>query len=98
MSAVVIERDAIIVVSRFDAKYPLDEPTCFVVGFLITAKSNSKSYYGDIQIPYTEIKSGSSDSDVVKLAFSKLRNQFQTWLENVHEKKAIIGSVFDPTV
>ena len=92
----VVEKDCLIRVSRFDAEYPKDEANAFVVGFVVTSKSNMKTTYQDIQIPYSEIDSGSSDEDVVRVAWSKLRSSFQTWFESIYNKQTVLGMIFDP--
>ena len=90
----VIEKDAVIVVSRFDSKYPIDDvPTSYVVGFLATAKANNKSFYVDLQIPYSDVSKETTDDDIIQLAFSRVRDRLQTWLENTVSKPAIIGRV-----
>ena len=88
--------DALIRISRFDTAYPTDEPTSFVVGFTVTCNRNNKSKYTDIAIPYTDVKDDVDDDAVVAHAWSKLREQFQTWLDSVYTKSSIIGSVFSP--
>ena len=92
----VVEKDCIIRVSRFESEYPIDEPSAFVVGFVVGCKSNMKTTYQDTQIPYVDIKTGASDEDIVKIAFAKLRPSFQSWLESVYDKKTVLGMIFSP--
>ena len=91
-----LQNDAIIRVSRLDAEYPIDEPISYVVGFTAVCKRNNKSKYLDTLVGYEEIDQNADDDAVVAMAWDKLKDQFQTWLDAVYKRSSVIGSIFTP--
>lgn len=81
-------------VSRYEL-YPADEPTCYVVGFSITHKTNNKSMYQDTQVPLTDV-SGKTDEEITDMGWLVLKESFKTWAASVVNK--LPNTNFVPTI
>jgi hypothetical protein len=80
-------------VSRFEL-YPADEPTCYVVGFSVTHKTNNKSMYQDTQVLLADI-SGKTDDEIIEIGWVALKESFKTWAATVVNKPQ--NSTYTPT-
>lgn len=84
-----------VTVTRFDAKYPVDVPDSFVVGFTLTHKYNGRSKYIDVRVSYVDTN-GLDDQQVIDLAWSRLEQSFVDWGSAVCGQCHIIGSAYVP--
>ena len=91
-----LEKDCTVVVSRFDSRYPLEDPTSFVVGFSAICNKNGRTKYADVCIEYSEIKGEDPEEEVLQLAWSRLKDSFDVWLASVYYKSSVLGRVFNP--
>jgi|694.fasta_scaffold138160_1 hypothetical protein len=81
---------------RFDTVFPLEQPDSYVVGFNVMHKTNGRSKYLDIRIPFTDT-SGKTDEQVTQSAWTQLQPSFLPWAKSVNTMVApIIGSDFTP--
>jgi hypothetical protein len=79
-------------VARYEL-YPADVPTCYCVGFAITA--NGRSSYIDTQVPLGST-TNKTDEDIVALAYQQVGTNIQNWITATNAKPSVLGTVFTP--
>ena len=87
----------IIKITRYEL-YPIDEPYCYVVGFIITCIINKKNKYFEIQVPLKDIKSTDTEIEITNYAWNNLSEDILPWCEKVKSQtSSIIFSDFVPS-
>ena len=81
-----------VTISRFEL-YPKVSPNCYCVGFNATL-SNGLSMYVDTQVPLEEAK-GLDETGISNLAYLKVEEQVQQWVEANEGKGSVVGREFD---
>lgn len=87
--------DATVLVTRYESTYPKDDPHSCVVGFSVTCNRNGKNTYSDIAIPYSDTQ-GKNEEEIVAVAWDRLEDNFQQWLQSIYERSSVVGTVFTP--
>lgn len=84
-------------ITRF-ATYPTEEPTSYVVGYLVSSKTNSFSRYFETTVEFTNthLPASYTDSDVDHVAWCKLIPQISEWAHTVMSKSSLLGTVKVP--
>jgi hypothetical protein len=77
-------------------QYPADEPNCYVVGYVIKHKYNSKNMYVDTQVSFTDA-SGLDEQAILNLAWHKVIDGIKNWAFSVVNKNPIINSSYVPS-
>jgi hypothetical protein len=80
-------------ISRYEL-YPKDEPTAYVVGFIVTC--NNQSMYRDVQVPLEEAEACECELDITNTAFLKLKDSIEAWATTAAAKSPLIGREFQP--
>lgn len=78
-------------VSRYEC-YPIEEPTCYCVGLIITNNNGKGSRYIDTQVPFTQAVD-KSDEEIVKLGYQNMENTILSWATQIHVKNPVIGMI-----
>lgn len=74
-----------------------DNPEYYIVAFNIICDLNSREQYIETTIPIGEVIE-KSDNEICELAFNKLKSKIKKIINELENKKFIVGSEFIPPV
>jgi hypothetical protein len=66
-------------IARFEL-YPIDVPTCYVVGFSVKHNTNGKLIYRDTQVSLADV-SGKTDEEISNIAWVQVKDSIKSWCE-----------------
>jgi hypothetical protein len=84
----------VITITRYEL-YPKGEPTCYVVGFVVSCPSGQKTMYRDTQVPLDQAQ-GKTEQEIAQIAYSSLKESVDAWVCTEMAKPKILGSTFIP--
>jgi hypothetical protein len=85
----------VITITRYEL-YPKGEPTCYVVGFVVSCPSGQKTMYRDTQVPLDQAQ-GKTEQEIAQIAYSSLKESVDAWVCTEMAKPKILGSTFIPS-
>jgi hypothetical protein len=63
--------------------YPVDKPSCYVVGFATTYKDDSRrAFYRDTQVPLTDA-ADLTESEIINAGWLAIKDSVSTWAKGV---------------
>jgi hypothetical protein len=84
----------VITITRYEL-YPKGEPTCYVVGFVVSCPTGQKTMYRDTQVPLDQAQ-GKTEQEIAQIAYSSLKESVDAWVCTEMAKPKILGSTFIP--
>ena len=90
-----IDPQPVITVTRYEL-YPKDEPTCYVVGFVVSCPSGQKTMYRDTQVPLDQAQ-GKTEQEIAQIAYTAVQESVDAWVCTEMTKPRILGTQFTPT-
>jgi hypothetical protein len=84
----------VITITRYEL-YPKEEPTCYVVGFVVSCPTGQKTMYRDTQVPLDQAQ-GKTEQEIAQIAYSSLKESIDAWVCTQMMKPKILGSQFIP--